>query len=322
MRWPSQKQRGDSAKFVSPVKDKIRVYRFPWRSSTFSILAANLGSWPTAFDEWDIWNTPPTGNHGLFQFFECLFAWRAHRRHFNDQWTSCCRQYMALGFGVRPWYRGRFKEHQQPYGLLVISIDISLGSRGHTQAAKVLVLCRKDQLPWPCYSIRTNETIGADNRSCTQTQGSYNSNTTAIVLGAMQRILLFCFEILKSGSTVEQKLWRDQPTLVSSSTEGEKDAVENLKILLTNQSILARTRGTRQFIIDTEVCYSQVWCLLLQTYNNCRARPIWYRYHMLSNAEWMLETTDKNWLAIVYAVLLRLPCWDPASPSYAPSTRT
>lgn len=92
-----------------------------------------------------------------------------------------------------------------------------------------------------------------------------------------------------------------------SFTQAKKDAVESLKKLLTNQPILALSRKTGQYTIYTYAYDSQVVCVLLQKQEEGTIRPSEYCSRTLTRAEQKLATTNKEFLAMVWAVLLQQP---------------
>lgn len=84
------------------------------------------------------------------------------------------------------------------------------------------------------------------------------------------------------------------------------DAVENLRTLLTNPLILALPRTTGRYTGETDAIGSQVGFVLLKNEYGT-ARSIRYWSHARTSAGQKLAPTNKEWLAVVWVVLLLQP---------------
>lgn len=72
-------------------------------------------------------------------------------------------------------------------------------------------------------------------------------------------------------------------------------------------SVLALPYGGGQFTLDTDACNVQIGCVLLQDQPDQTKRPVDYWSRSLTSAKRAYDTTHKECLAIVWAVLLICP---------------
>lgn len=82
------------------------------------------------------------------------------------------------------------------------------------------------------------------------------------------------------------------------------NAIENIKTLLNNPSIIALSSTTGQYMVDTYICDSKVGCLLLKQQENVTVRPIGYWSVIPTRAKQKLAATHKEFVAIIEVVLL------------------
>ena len=71
--------------------------------------------------------------------------------------------------------------------------------------------------------------------------------------------------------------------------------------------VLALPKYGRPYTLDTDACDYQVGCVLLQLQEDNTLRPVGYWYRTLTKAEKNYSTTEKECLAIVWAVLMLRP---------------
>ena len=94
----------------------------------------------------------------------------------------------------------------------------------------------------------------------------------------------------------------ETPQLGPLSSE-QVSAFETLRDALLNPPILALPRLEGTFTLDTDASDHQLGCCLLQTQPDGSQRPIGYWSRALTNAEKNYSTTEKECLAIVWAIL-------------------
>ena len=109
------------------------------------------------------------------------------------------------------------------------------------------------------------------------------------------------------ATPLNQKLEKDQPTKFGHLTDEEREAFEELKRRLTSPPILALPKQKGYYKLDTDACDHQVGCTLLQDQEDAGYVPIGYWSRALTKQERDYTTTEKECLAIVWAILLLRP---------------
>lgn len=89
--------------------------------------------------------------------------------------------------------------------------------------------------------------------------------------------------------------------------EEQVKAFEDLKWRLTHTPILALPRRTGQYTVDTDASAAQVGCVLLQEQPGGGHKPVGYWSRPLSSAERNYSTTERECLAVVWALFLLRP---------------
>ena len=102
---------------------------------------------------------------------------------------------------------------------------------------------------------------------------------------------------LKKGCTTE----------LPPFNEEQSAAFELLKKALLSPPILRLPRAYLSYSVDTDACNHQVGCALLQTYPDGICRPIGFWSRSLNPAEKNYSVSEKECLAIVWAVQLLRP---------------
>lgn len=111
----------------------------------------------------------------------------------------------------------------------------------------------------------------------------------------------------KVAAPLNKKLCKDQLKSFPSLAVEEKQAVECLKDLLSNPPTHALPRATAHYTVDTNACDIQIGCVLLQKPRGGRDRSIGNWSRTPDEPQKKLETTHKESLAVVWAVLLLRP---------------
>ena len=96
-------------------------------------------------------------------------------------------------------------------------------------------------------------------------------------------------------------------TIFGDLTDEERGALEELKRRLTSPPILALPKQREYYKLDTEACDLQVGCTLLQDQGGAGYVPIGHCSRALTKQERDYTTTEKECLAIVWAILLLRP---------------
>ena len=90
-------------------------------------------------------------------------------------------------------------------------------------------------------------------------------------------------------------------------TEEEMEAYESLKKALTEPPVLALPRSDLPYVLDTDASDKQVGAALMQKYPDKSLRPIGYYSRTLSDAERNYDTTHRECLAVIWAIMLLRP---------------
>ena len=111
------------------------------------------------------------------------------------------------------------------------------------------------------------------------------------------------------SNPLNAKLWKGEAQKWGELNEDETKAFETLKEKLLNPPILTLPRIGRRYTIYTDACNVQIGCVLLidQEDENSTIMPIGYWSWSLSQAEQGYHTTERECLAVVWAVLLLRP---------------
>jgi len=90
-------------------------------------------------------------------------------------------------------------------------------------------------------------------------------------------------------------------------SQDQRDAFEELKRRLTSTQILALPRSTGAYMLDTDASEYQVGCVLTQEQPEKTYRPVGYWSRPITWAEKNYSTTEKEILAVVWALFMLRP---------------
>lgn len=132
----------------------------------------------------------------------------------------------------------------------------------------------EDEIRWASWATRPTETIQGVSRSRTRTKDPMNQTVliSFVDLSSMFRSLVPSLSSLavSLNKRFEKSSARHSAPLISP----KKDTVENFKTVLMNPLILVLPRRTVQYAVDTDVCDSQLWCVLPKEQENGTVWPI------------------------------------------------
>ena len=106
----------------------------------------------------------------------------------------------------------------------------------------------------------------------------------------------------KVAAPLNALLRKGTPPKLDPLTGDQLQAFETLRDKLLHPPVLALPRATGRYILDTDASAEQVGCCLLQKHPDGTRHPIGYWSHSLNSAERNYSTTEKECLAIVWAV--------------------
>ena len=111
----------------------------------------------------------------------------------------------------------------------------------------------------------------------------------------------------RKAAPLTKKLQKDQPFDFGELTLEETEAYEQLRDSMISPPVLALPKAGKTYVLDTDACNYQLGCVLMQEQDDGSHRPIGYWSRSLTKAEKNYSTTEKECLAIVWAVLTLRP---------------
>ena len=117
----------------------------------------------------------------------------------------------------------------------------------------------------------------------------------------------FVPKFLKTSKPLRVLLRKVQPFEIASLNEAQLQAFFLLKEALVKPAVLSLPSSDLPFPIDTDACEYRVGCALLKTYPDGQRHPIGFWSRSLNPAERNYSVSEKECLAVVWALkLLRL----------------
>lgn len=126
-------------------------------------------------------------------------------------------------------------------------------------------------------------------------------------LGLCNVFRRFIPNFARVAAPLTAKLEKDHPQRFPSLSPTEENAFESLKQLLISPPVLALPRADGHYTLDTDACDVQVGCVLIQDQRDGPPRSIGYWSRKLTKPEQNYSTTEKECLAVVWAILLLRP---------------
>jgi len=110
------------------------------------------------------------------------------------------------------------------------------------------------------------------------------------------------------AAPLNERLKKGQPTEFGPLSEEEQAAFKELRARLITPPILALPRSGLPMTVETDACDKQVGCVLLQDQPDGQPmKPLGYWSRSLNKAERNYNTTQRECLAVVWAVLMLRP---------------
>lgn len=111
----------------------------------------------------------------------------------------------------------------------------------------------------------------------------------------------------KITEPLNRKLRKTENPTYEPLSERELEAFGDVKLALTSPPVLALPKLGLPYVLDTDACDVQIGCVLQQEYSDNTIRPIGFFSRTLNKAERNYNTTQRECLAIVWAMLLLRP---------------
>lgn len=129
-------------------------------------------------------------------------------------------------------------------------------------------------------------------------------NQALIVLWIVQCIPSLCAQLSTRETPFNQKSKKDQPTHFGTLSVDEQNAMHELQNKLVSPPLLALPYAGARYILYTDVCNVQAICLLLQEKLESTTTQGGYWSWSLNTAQQAYITTQCEWFAIVWSVLM------------------
>jgi len=280
-------------------------------ATVFSTLDANSGYWQIQLDETAKDLTSFTSHFGLFRYTRMPFGLKNAPATFQrvmDVILSSVRWQFALVylddiFVFSTTVEDHFDHVRTVLGLLkdagvTLRLDKchffseAVDYLGHVVRPGRLAVSSKT-----CDAVRCFKPL----RSTTDVRS---------FLGLCNVFRRFVPNFARVSAPLNDKLRKGEPARFAGLTDEETTAFDRLKDLLTSPPILALPRADGHFTLDTDACDRQVGCVLLQAQPDDQMRPVGYWSRTLTAPERNYSTTERECLAVVWAVLLLRPYLD------------
>ena len=157
--------------------------------------------------------------------------------------------------------------------------------------------------------IRPGRLSLADKNTRALREAKHPSTQTELrsFLGICNVYRRFVPNFARIAAPLNRMLKKGEPKDIDTLLPEQADAFEALKTALLNPPILALPRREGHFTLDTDASEHQVGCCLMQEQPNGDRLPVGYWSRSLNDAERNYSTTEKECLAVVWAVLLLRP---------------
>jgi hypothetical protein len=111
----------------------------------------------------------------------------------------------------------------------------------------------------------------------------------------------------KIAAPLNSLLRKGESPRLNTLNEDQLHAFEALRQCLLTPPILAFPKADGQFTLDTDASSDQIGCCLFQAQSDGKLHPLGYWSRGLKSAERNYSTTEKECLAIVWAILTLRP---------------
>ena len=276
-------------------------------AQVFSTLDANAGYWQVELDERDKDKTAFVTHHGLYRYTRMPFGLKNAPATFQRAMDVILA---SVKWQTAIVYLDDVIVFSTDIGQHVHQVDRVLrlmSEAGMTlKLKKCFFFC--DKIDYLGHVISPGKLEVASKTTEAIKGLSYPTDVSQMrsFLGLCNDYRRFVPNFTRLAKPLNRKLKKDR-SIRFELDDSEKEAVDALKEKLTSTPVLALPRATGQFTIDTDACDYQVGCVLLQRQDDDSLRPIGYWSRTLNPAETRYDTTHKECLAVVWAVLMLRP---------------
>ena len=277
-------------------------------ATLFTTLDANSGYWQVEIDPADRDKTTFTSHFGLYRFLRMPFGLRNAPATFQramDVILASVRWQVALVYLddviiFSKSYRAHL-EHVATVLSLLKSAGVTLKlAKCHFFSQEV------DYLGHVIFPGK----LAVSTKTCEAVERFRPLRTTTDVrsfLGLCNVFRRFMPNFARMSAPLNKKLEKGQPAKFDELNAEETKAFEDLKGLLIAPPVLALPKAEGKYTVDTDACDLQVGCVLLQEQEDGTNRPVGYWSRTLTKPEKAYTVTERECLAVVWAVLLLRP---------------
>ena len=277
-------------------------------AKTFSTLDANSGYWQVEIDPKDRDKTAFTSHHGLYRFIRMPFGLKnapaTFQRAIDVILSSVKWQFALVYLDDIVIFSPKPEEHIEHVKKVLMLL----------QDAGVTIKLRKcffftDNIDYLGHVIRpgTLEIAPKATEAIKNLKPPKNVTELRSFLGLCNVFRRFVPNFSRIAAPLNKKLKKGEPQHFDHLTDEELSAMKDLQDKLITPPVLALPRPNGRITIDTDACAYQVGCVLLQEQEDQTVKPIGYWSRSLTDAERRYDTTQRECLAVVWAILLLRP---------------
>ena len=278
-------------------------------AKVFSTLDANSGYWQTNIRPEDIPKTAFTTHHGLYEFVRMPFGLKNAPATFQralDMILAGVRWQFALVYLDDVIVYSRTVDEHEEHVRAVLRL---LQSAGVTLKLKKCEFF-STSVRYLGHEIRPGELRVLDATTAAVQELHPPKTVTQLrsFLGLCNVYRRFVPNFARIAHPLNAMLKKGEPKSFETLRPDAEDAFKALKRALTTTPVLALPRADAHSRLETDACDRQVGCVLLQMQPDGEYKPVGFWSRSLCAAERNYDTSERECLAVVWAVQLLRPC--------------
>jgi len=277
-------------------------------ANIFTTLDANCGYWQIEIADQDKDKTTFTSHHGLYRFVRMPFGLRNAPSTFQrviDIILSTVKWQYALVYLDDVIIYSRSAEEHMTHVATVLRMLMEAGVTLKLRKCSLFA----DKVDYLGHVIRPGKLEVSEHTTDAVRDVKEPTTVTGIrsFLGLCNVFRRFVPNFARIAAPLNAKLRKGEPVSFGPFNDKEQEAFDTLKMRLISPPVIALPRGTGKYTVDTDACDRQVGCVLLQEQLTGPDRPIGYWSRSLTSAEAAYDTTERECLAVVWAVTMLEP---------------
>lgn len=272
-------------------------------ATIFTTFDCNSGYWQIDLDEQDRDKTSFCSHFGLYRFTRMPFGLRNAPGTFQraaDVILANVKWQFSLAYldDVIVYSRTLSEHHEHVRTILEL-----LSNAGVTLRLRKCFFFQ-ESIDYLGHIVRPGK-LSVAAKTCEAVQRARPPTTQTELrsfLGLCNVYRRFVPSFARIAAPLNRNLMKDTPKSFELNEE-QIESYEQLKSCLVKPPILALPRNGFKYVLDTDACDYQVGCVLMQEQEEGPMRPIGYWSRSLNKAERSYDTTQKECLAVVWAML-------------------